>query len=89
MLNLAANALSVILSDQFASLYAAKLAIEADEPPPLNVLGLMCHNDQISAEGISPDRKVGLWWWQRLLAQVIDLPPEPVLPPRASATTAP
>lgn len=74
--------------DQFASLYAEKLAIEADEPPPLNVLGLMCHNDQISAEGISRDRKVPLWWWQRLLAQVIDLPPEPVPPPpRAPATT--
>lgn len=74
--------------DLFALLYADKLSIEADEPPPLNVLGLMCHNDQVMAEGISSDRKIALWWWQRLLAQVLDLPPEPKAPPPRTAVTA-
>lgn len=74
--------------DQFTSLYAEKLSIEADEPPPLNVLGLICHNDQVRAEGIGEERKIKLRLWQRWLCQVVDLPPEPVLPPPRAPTTA-
>src|SRR5260221_13875915 len=49
----------------FFSLYAEKLAIEADEPPMLDILSLVCHNDQISAEGIGRHRFVNIWFWQR------------------------
>jgi hypothetical protein len=66
--------------DTFSALYGEKLAIEADEPPPLNVLALVCHNDQIQAEGIDVKRKIKLRWWQRLFAHLADLPPDP-LPP--------
>jgi hypothetical protein len=68
--------------EQLAILYAEKLSIEADELPPLNVLAVMCHNDQISAEGIDPDREVRLRWWQRAFAHLLDLPPRIVPPPR-------
>ena len=67
--------------DEFAELYAEKLGIEADEPAPRNVLAVMCHNDQVQAEGLPLDRKVKLRWWQRTFAQVADLPPEPTPPP--------
>src|SRR5437773_1773987 len=36
-------------ADDFFSLYAEKLAIEAEEPPMLDILSLICHNDQVSA----------------------------------------
>lgn len=63
---------------EFAQLYAEKLSIEAEEPAPLQVLAVLCHNDQIGAEGIKPERRIALRWWQRLFAQLIDLPPAPL-----------
>lgn len=72
---------------QFSELYGEKLLIEADELPPLDILAVICHNDQVSAEGHGPGRKVNLWFWQRMFAHFFDLPPRPVPPSTQSSTT--
>ena len=63
--------------DQLATLYAEKLAIEADEPPTLVILSVMCHNDQCRAEGLDSERQWNIRWWQRMFAHFMDLPPSP------------
>jgi hypothetical protein len=73
---------------EFFELYKQKLQIESDEPPGLGVLMIVCHNEQISAEGLAPSRLVWLRWWQRLFAPIIDLPPRPEAPPREGAPAA-
>jgi len=53
-------------------LTAQRLLIEADEPPVLRVLDVLCHNELLRAEGQKEGRaRVG--FWQRAFAQVFDL----------------
>jgi hypothetical protein len=61
----------------FWELYAAKLAIEADEPPVLANLSIMCHNDQAVAEGYGEERLYHVNFLQRLLSHIADIPPRP------------
>jgi hypothetical protein len=73
------------VEDDFVALYAEKLTIEADEPPMLDILAVLCHNDQVFAEGYGPDRVYKVNFLQRLCAHFLDLPPRPTLPSGAGA----
>jgi len=56
----------------FRELTAQRLLIEADEPPVLRVLDVLCHNELLRAEGHKEGRaRIG--FWQRVFAQVFDL----------------
>ncbi|WOD18976.1 hypothetical protein [Paraburkholderia kirstenboschensis] len=50
-----------------------RLEIEANEPPVLRVLDCMCHNEQMRAEGYPTNDLAHVRWWQRLLAQFVDV----------------
>jgi hypothetical protein len=62
-------------ADQLNEFEAERLLIEADEPPPMRVLDIICHNELCEAMGEDDCEfyKVGLL--QSLFAQVIDLWP--------------
>jgi hypothetical protein len=60
-------------SERLAELTAARLDIEAEEPPPLIVLDTICHNELIRAMGFDETCQVKIKWYQRLFANVIDL----------------
>jgi hypothetical protein len=53
-------------------LTGARLDIERDEPPVLNVLNVICHNDVCLAQGLHADI-VPLTWMQRQLANFTDI----------------
>jgi len=58
--------------DMFHELTAQRLMIEADEPPVLRVLDVLCHNELLRAEGHTEGYgRIG--FWQRVFAQVFDL----------------
>lgn len=50
-----------------------RLTIEADEPPVKRVLDLLCHNEQARAEGYDPKHFVKVPFYQRWLAQFVDI----------------
>ena len=50
-----------------------RLEIEAGEPPPLRVLDSMCHNELARALGYPSSEFKGIRWYQRLLAQFMDI----------------
>src|SRR5207247_1100879 len=50
-----------------------RLDIEADEPPVLRVLDSVCHNELLRAMGYGSEHMLPIKWYQRLLAQFIDL----------------
>ena len=51
-----------------------RLELEANEPPILRVLDILCHNELIRAMGIdNPGEKVPVLWYQRLLANWFDV----------------
>lgn len=52
---------------------AARLTIEAEEPPVLHVLNVICHNEQMRAMGYPKEELVKVHWWQRAFAQMMDL----------------
>ncbi len=52
---------------------ARRLEIEADEPPPLVVLDAICYNEVARSMGYEKDRFLKIRWYQRLLAQFIDV----------------
>lgn len=56
-----------------AEITAARLDIEANEPPVLRVLDSMCHNELPRADGYPPTEFVKIRWWQRLFSQIVDL----------------
>ncbi|MEX3555879.1 MAG: hypothetical protein VB131_04550 [Burkholderia gladioli] len=56
-----------------AEITAARLDIEANEPPVLFVLDSMCHNELLRADGYPREDFVKIRWWQRLCSQVVDL----------------
>ncbi len=53
-----------------------RLDIQADEPPVLRVLSVICHNEQLRAQGFDEledsDEFVPVTWIQRLLSQLVD-----------------
>lgn len=56
-----------------AEITQERLTIEEDEPPVLCVLDSICHNEQARAEGCDKDEYVGVAWYQRLVADFVDL----------------
>lgn len=54
---------------------AERLMIEADEPPIISVLNVLCHNAEMRARGYGDEHRFRVRWWQRLCANVISLPP--------------
>ena len=54
------------LSDEDRRKYMnMRLDIEADEPPTLSVLNVMCHNEQLRAMGRHKEQ-IPVLWYQRL-----------------------
>ena len=51
----------------------ARLTIEADEPPALQVLNCICHNETLRAYDYPKELYVKIHWWQRVFAQFIDV----------------
>lgn len=49
-----------------------RLSIEAEEPPVLHVLNVLCHNEQMRSMGYPPERLAKVGFFQRLFAQVFD-----------------
>lgn len=47
-----------------------KLQIESDEPPTLNILNVLCHNEVCRILGFSKSCMYKVPWWQRWLSQV-------------------
>lgn len=56
-----------------SSYQARRLDIEADEPPILRVLDILCHNEQALAEGHPREVFVPVKWYQRWCAQFCDI----------------
>ena len=50
-----------------------RLKIEVQEPPVLQVLNLICHNEEVLAGGYEHEHFRKLRWHQRLLASLVDL----------------
>lgn len=54
------------------SWFAERLDIEADEPPVLRVLDLICHNELARAMGYSKEHFAKIAWYQRTFANLFD-----------------
>jgi hypothetical protein len=52
---------------------AKRLEVERDEPPVLRVLDSICHNELLRAMGYDRSHYVEITWYQRLLAQFVDI----------------
>jgi len=59
-------------------LEAARLSIEADEPPILRVLDSMCHNELLRAMGYDEGMFLNIRWYQRLAANIMDVAPSAI-----------
>lgn len=62
-----------ITEDNIATLTGIRLNIEANEPTPLKVLDSICHNELLRAMGYSKEYFLQIKWYQRWLAQMIDI----------------
>lgn len=60
-------------SVELSEIWRDRLSIEADEPPVLNILNVICHNEQMRSMGYPGKKMASLRWWQRAFAQIIDL----------------
>ncbi|VVE41655.1 hypothetical protein PCO31111_04207 [Pandoraea communis] len=49
-----------------------RLSIEAEEPPVLHVLNVLCHNEQMRSMGYPAEQMAKVGFWQRVFAQVFD-----------------
>lgn len=57
---------------QWAEHEITRLAIERDEPPVYRALDLLCHNEQLAAEGVQDAKhRATLSWWQRNTSQFL------------------
>ena len=56
-------------------LEAARLTIEADEPPILRILDSVCHNELLRSMGYEDEVFLKIFWFQRLFANFIDIAP--------------
>ncbi|CAB3770489.1 hypothetical protein [Paraburkholderia solisilvae] len=66
----------------------ARLEIEADEPPVLHVLNVICHNELLRAERYPRDLLAKVTWWQRFWAPVIDFREDRIVDPGSTAAPA-
>ena len=60
------------LDEEFKRIEAELGYIELNEPPPLNVLLAICHNEEQAYRGKSSDEFVDISWFQRLCAYFFD-----------------
>lgn len=60
-------------SETYAQLLSARLDIEAEEPPPLRILNMICHNELVRALGFGDCNQVEIKWYQRAAAQFLDI----------------
>lgn len=59
--------------DVYQRIFEERLDIEAGEPPVLQVLNCLCHNEQMRAEGYPREDLANIKLWQRIFAQFFDL----------------
>ena len=67
---------------------ARRLEIEMEEPPLLRVLNIICHNEEIIAQGSSAE-PLPVKWWQRGMAAFLDLNAHRLLTEEHSALSPP
>ena len=60
-------------AERLREIEAARLDIEAREPPPLRVLDAMCHDELVTALGLGDAERSNLTWVQRRLAPLVDV----------------
>lgn len=53
--------------------------IDLEEPPVLIVLEQICYNEQLNMEGFPKERMTKITWYQRLLANYIDICPNKLI----------
>jgi hypothetical protein len=58
---------------------AKRLTIEADEPPIMRVLDILCHNELILARGYDRNELFYVPWYKRLFAHLINLSDESIV----------
>jgi len=58
-----------------------RLEIEQEEPPTLYVLDAICHNELLRAMGYGKEYFVQVNWYQRLLANILDIRVDLIQPP--------
>ena len=61
-----------------------RLDIEIEEPPPLRILDLICHNELCRAMGYDESHQVKIKWYQRILCQIVDLGEYSVAAPKCA-----
>ena len=54
---------------------ARRLDIESREPPTLDVLNAICHDELVIALGLDESELTNLTWLQRKLANIVDIAP--------------
>lgn len=62
-----------ITEEDLSRLTTQRLDIEADEPPVLQVLDCICHNELLRAMGYDQSKHVKIKWYQRLFRNFIDI----------------
>ncbi len=58
--------------DGYAEYWSERLDIEADEPPPMNVLNMVCHNEMLRAMGYPIEDQVEIKWYLRWFCNWFD-----------------
>jgi hypothetical protein len=66
--------------EQLRDWRARRIEIEKDEPTPLSVLNVLCHNEQATAAGYGPDQHYRIWFWQHMFCHFLSLPPSTIKP---------
>lgn len=56
----------------------ARLEIEKEEPPILDVLNIICHNEVMKAQEYSTGQLAKIGWFQRLVANLFDFRPHAI-----------
>ena len=59
--------------DDVTAFIAMRLEIEADEPPPLRVLSVICHNEMKRAMGYDEETFIKIKRYQRLFCNFFDI----------------
>lgn len=61
-------------SRRLAKFKSRRLALEKNEPTPLQALNVICHNEEATARGYGKDQIYRVGWPQRILAQFVTFP---------------
>jgi hypothetical protein len=73
-----------ITESDMRSFTGRRLVIEAQEPPPLRILDMICHNELCRALGYDENKQVRIKWYQRLFCQLVDIGDQSVVAPKCS-----